>query len=575
MLQLFVAGFTHSLNNEEENKVKKFLAIVMILAIVLGLCACGGGGEQTADKYGEDGKITIKIGLGVNAKVISYEDNALTKWLEKETGYNLKFVEYSGGNEVSTQISTTIAARKELPDVLWGVSLNSETISTYGKEGYFVDLKEYYDDKEGASKTFWTRMEDSLTEYQQDYVLAKLVDSDTGGMYGVPTIETSLVDGIDGMAWINTEWLDKLQLEVPTNTDELYDVLVAFRDRDPNGNGMQDEIPLLGSQKSNGPANVVGWLINQFIYYNDEHTWQDYNGDGKLEEVHTQDKYREALQFVHKLYEEKLLSKMIYTVGSSDMKAIATPSSGTAMCGIFLGHLTLCTTWGNEVLYQYQNMKSWGCSTERDLGFDLCCFITETAAKRDVVAECFNLLMTMWSWDGSMRIRYGEYGVNWIDADEGAMSEYGLEATYKLLDDPFTQQNAAIWGSADGSLNHYAEGETAQSADNLDQWTATKAKMHAEARRNFDWGVENINPKFLANPFPEAFIMNSEEEESIAMQATNVKAVISSYAKDFICGTNNKDIDNDAHWKEFQDLLKEQGYDDLQAMYQKCYERQK
>ena len=27
--------------------------------------------------------------------------------------------------------------------------------------------------------------------------------------------------------------------------------------------------------------------------------------------------------------------------------------------------------------------------------------------------------------------------------------------------------------------------------------------------------------------------------------------------------------------KELLDLLKEQGYDDLQAMYQKCYERQK
>ena len=554
--------------------MKKFLAIVMILAIVLSLCACGGSGNETANKYGDDGKITINIGLGINAKVISYEDNALTKWLEKETGYNIKFTEYSG--EIATQISGTIAARKELPDILWGAGLTADTIAKYGKEGYFVDLKPYYDDKEGASKTFWTRMEECLTEYQQEYVISALTDPDTGGMYGVATIETSLVDGIEGMAWINTEWLDKLQLEVPTTTEELYDVLVAFRDRDPNGNGTQDEIPLFGSQKTeSGPAHVVNWLINQFIYYNDEHPWQDYNGDGQLEHVATQDKYREALQFVNKLYEEKLLSKMIYTTSSSDMKAITTPSSGTAMCGIFLGHLTTNTTWGNEVLYQYQSLKSWGCATERDLGFDLCCFITETAEKRDVVDECFNLLMTMWSWDGSMRIRYGEYEVNWTDADEGAMSDYGLEATYKLLDDPFTQQNAAIWGTADGSLNHYAEGETAQSAENLDKWTATKAKMHADARKNFDWTAENINAKFLTNPFLESFIMNSEEQESVDMQDTNVTSVLGSYVKDFICGTNNKDIDNPAHWKEFQDMLKQQGYDDLQKMYQQCYERQK
>lgn len=37
--------------------------------------------------------------------------------------------------------------------------------------------------------------------------------------------------------------LDKLGLEQPDNVDELYDVLVAFRDQDPNGNGKADEVP--------------------------------------------------------------------------------------------------------------------------------------------------------------------------------------------------------------------------------------------------------------------------------------------------------------------------------------------
>ena len=36
---------------------------------------------------------------------------------------------------------------------------------------------------------------------------------------------------------------DNLGLEAPTTVDELYDVLVAFRDNDPNGNGQKDEIP--------------------------------------------------------------------------------------------------------------------------------------------------------------------------------------------------------------------------------------------------------------------------------------------------------------------------------------------
>jgi len=40
---------------------------------------------------------------------------------------------------------------------------------------------------------------------------------------------------------INMEWLDALGLPVPTTTDQLYDDLVAFRQKDANKNGKQDE----------------------------------------------------------------------------------------------------------------------------------------------------------------------------------------------------------------------------------------------------------------------------------------------------------------------------------------------
>ena len=573
-MQLYVLGESPKQIHEEEIIVKKCLAIVLVLAVVLSLCVGCKKSEKLAPKTDASGRITIQVGLGSSAKIISFEDNALTKWLEETTGYNIEIVEYSGGTDIATQISTTIAARQNLPDVLWGVSLNEATLATYGKEGYILDLKDYYNDKEGAAKTFWTRMEECLTEEQQEYVLSKLTDPDTGGMYAVPTIETSLVDGVDFMVWINTEWLEEVGMSKPTNNEELYAVLKAFASTDFNGNGKQDEIPLMGTQNSTGPAQVVNWLVNLFMYYNDSHLWQDYNGDGQIEHAQLQDSYREALKFVNKLYKEGLLTKMLYTTTSSEMKQITTPNNGKALVGMFCGHLTSHTTFGNEVLYQYENVKTWGCATERDLGFSKSCFITETAYKRDVVDECFNLLMTMWSWDGSMRIRYGEFGTNWVMPDEGAKSDYGLDATYKLLDDPFTQQNAVQWGSASGSLNHYAEGETAQVSEDLDQWTATKSKMHAEARKNFDASAAENNAKMLPNIFSQSFIMNSAEEESIEMEKKNVNNYIASAVKDFVTGSNNMDINDDGDWNSYKAKVKELGYDKIQKMHQKCYERQ-
>ena len=554
--------------------MKKFISVLLVLVTVLGLCACGAGSSEPENKYDNSGKIKLKIGMGSQVKIISLQDNALTRWLEEETGCAIEIVEYSGGTDIATQISTTIAARQDLPDILWGVNINSGTISTYGKEGYLVDLKDYYDDKEGKGKIFWSRMEECLTKEQQEYVLRKTTDPDTGGMYGVPTIETSLVDDLDFMVWINTKWLEKVGKQMPTNTEELYDVLKAFSEVDFDGNGKLNEIPLFGSQNTSSPAQVVNWLVNMFIYYNDGHLWQDYNGDGKIEHVQTQDKYREALKFVNKLYKEGLLTKMLYTANSAEMKQITTPSNGKAMCGIFCGHLTSHTTFGSEVLYDYECLQTWGAATKGDISYGLDCFITETAEKRGVVDECWDLLMKMWTKDGALRIRYGEYQVNWTDADPGAKSEYGIDAQYKMLDDPFMQQNSSMWGDIASTLNDYAEGESAQIADELDPWQAHKSKMLATAYSYYENAVQNNNDKYLANPFLQSFVMNTEEEESISVKKTNVNSYISSTVKDFVTGANNQNINDDSDWKAYLAKLDELGYQDVQAMYQKCYDRQ-
>ena len=54
-----------------------------------------------------------------------------------------------------------------------------------------------------------------------------------------------------------------------------------------------------------------------------------------------------------------------------------------------------------------------------------------------------------------------------------------------------------------------------------------------------------------------------------------MNAYISSAIKDFVCGTNNMDINDDKDWKAFVDKLYELGYEDIQKMYQICYDRQK
>ena len=548
--------------------MKKFLAILLALTLLLGLCACGGGEKEQSGGKDANGKITLSIGIPTNAKIMSLEENALTKWLEEQCDIEIEFVEYAGGTDVSTQISTTVAARQELPDILYGIGLNDGAITTYGKDGYFVDLTPYYEDKEGASKNFWSRIEEALTPEQQDTVIRKITDGDTGKIYAVPTIETSTIDKRNYQPWINQTWLDKLGLAMPQNIDDLYNVLVAFNTKDPNGNGdPTDEIPLFGSEKSGGNAQVVNWIMNMFMYYDENHKWQDYNGDGQLEFMYTQEAYREGMKFINKLYKEELLTNMLYTASGAEMKQITTPASNLAMCGIFVGHLTIHCTMGNEVMYEYVPMPLWGNAVEGDLSCSKSTFIT---ADCDYPDKAFEVLMTLFSWEGSMRVRYGEYGVNWADADEGAKSDMGLDAVYKLISDPLTQQNTAHWGKIASCFNHYAEGETAQISENMDEWTAKKSAMHAESRRIFEAAVEANNPKSVC----PTLVTSTEEQESSEAVRTNINDLTGKKEMAFVTGVG-ADINNDADWNDFQKQMEELGLAEYQKYVQTAYDRQK
>ena len=56
-----------------------------------------------------------------------------------------------------------------------------------------------------------------------------------GNIYALPKVNECLHCTYGQRMWINTTWLEKLGLEMPTTTDEFYQVLKAFKEQDPNG----------------------------------------------------------------------------------------------------------------------------------------------------------------------------------------------------------------------------------------------------------------------------------------------------------------------------------------------------
>ena len=570
--------------------MKKYLSFILALLLLISTAACGNApatqtSEPSASPATEPAapsepsaptepreRITLSIGMPDNSKILDFEENALTRWVEAKCDVELEFVLYpKNPGDISAD-----AAKKQmyrpLPDILYGIGVNQSWIPQYGQDGVFRDLTDYYKDKDGASRNFWNRMEDCLTEEQQAYVLSRITDADSGKIYGVPDIKTYKSQDRTYQPWINQVWLDQLGLSMPTSTEELYRTLKTFREEKP---GDDSTIPLFGSEKASPGASVVDWIINMFIYYHPDRLWQDYNGDGQLELVYTQDAYRDALKFLNKLYRESLLSNMLYTASSSDMKAITTPDSGVPMCGVFLGDLTNHTTEGNGTLYEYVPMPLWGYAVEEDFYCNLNSFITKDCEDVD---RAFEVLMALWSWEGTMRVRYGEYGENWTDADPGAVSAMGYPAEYKVISDPISEANSAHWGTIScGLFDYLIDGSNAQTPDDFYEWRAVKGEMEAASRALFD-EAQSHNPEKLC-PYLSYTLEQWDQINELRYPILNLAA---KYEKDFIQGFVSGeetypplDVNTDEVWNAYLQELEALGLTQYTQIVQTAYERQK
>ncbi|MCI8624473.1 MAG: extracellular solute-binding protein [Provencibacterium sp.] len=130
-----------------------------------------------------------------------------------------------------------------------------------------------------------------------------------GNMYSLPTNRFDPSNTVDEGMWVNTEWLKALNLEMPTTVEEFEAMLRAFRDQDPNGNGIADEIPLGVCEESNVSDTEV--LFGPFgVIDTEEYVFAK---DGKVLFTAEQEGYLKGLQWMNKLYNEKLMDPEVFT----------------------------------------------------------------------------------------------------------------------------------------------------------------------------------------------------------------------------------------------------------------------
>lgn len=554
--------------------MKKILTLLLALTMVIGLFA-GCGGKKDDDKVNEgNGKPTLTIGIPSDANVMSYDDNALTNWLEEQLDCNLEFMIYSGGSDIATQISTTVAARQELPDILWDISFGAEIISQYGEDGYFLDLAPYfYSDVDAKTPNlemapnFWEKYDmwdkyygEDFEAKMQDEVIYRMTE-ESGAIYSYPVFGFTPTDSMTYQVWINQTWLDKLGLPMPTDIDSFYETLKAFKANDCNGNGIADEIPLYGNRLGSLGADCYSYLINMFGYWDGTTYWLD-NGDGTLQNAYTADHYREGLKFINKLYKEGLMNPLTVTGSSTEMKRLVTPATGPNLVGVWVGHATIATTMGSEALYEYVAMPFWSPVVEKRCSVSREVFIT-TDCPEELRATAFKLQDLLLSDEGAMRCRYGEKGVNWKDYEGTETSPSGEVWSWEIIEDPLSIQTNAIWSSA---LCITPCSELISMKQPATDWYKYKIDLVWDQYQNYQKGMESNPDRIYPGPR-----YTDEEEERTDQARSNCTTYVTTSMTEFITGV--MDPNNDTQWNAYLKKLDELGFQDWKEVSEASWGR--
>lgn len=141
--------------------------------------------------------------------------------------------------------------------------------------------------------------------------LRKLIDNPhygelrmNGQFYGLP-LQDELPSGSVGqhVLIIREDWLERLGLPAPETLAQFKETLIAFRDRDPDGNGLKDTYGLI----SDGLTSIVRNLMGAWGIPVDVRSTGFLKVGDMYEYWVVQPEVKEALRYVRELYENQLI----------------------------------------------------------------------------------------------------------------------------------------------------------------------------------------------------------------------------------------------------------------------------
>ncbi len=532
------------MNQIKRLRLRQFTALIICMAFLLPGCS----------KHPAQERRSVHIAMPYSAKIQDVGTNYYKLWLEQKTGLNIEieFIPQDYTGEYLRLLFTS-GSGSHIDAVLFDSGAgfpSAELINEYGAGGYLLPLDSYISKESQLGEIF---------DWYNDYNLREVMTSPEGKLYYMPALDTSASNRNGQTLWLNAGWLKALKLSMPQTTEDLEKVLKAFRDKDPNGNGIADEIPLAGSAEE--PALLpFNFLINSFVY-ND---WENSNmavRDGSVFYAPITEQWRQAMLYCRSLYEEKLLpnsflfSKEQLVRLANDQRDLV---GGFTASGI------------NDVLFQSSpEVASRFVQIPPLKGPEGVRFsVVSTSKPRPggvVTSSCrdpeaaFLLMDAMLSEEASLIGRYGERGVDWNYADVGSISPSGDPATIMVVN----------------ALRSKLQNKT---LCEIGPFVTRSKYVDGVAWRGFQADHEYMNARAASSyrPYePKEYIslilFNKEEAGELEKLRTGIDAYTQSWLRAFITGEPNPK--DDAVWEEYKNGYGGLGLERLLEGVREAYSR--
>lgn len=475
------------------NKKAILFGIICVGVVILVLLGTLGKGNEQAGTV-------VTIAVLRDSQVQDFDTNYYTGWLEQQTGYDIRFEYITPGSEKEYlhEMLLTDTGRIDAVFLPEREIITREELAAYVKAGLIEELGKY------ASE------DSSLKGYLDNCGKNALsISENDNGIYFMPRADEGRKKQNLQILWINVNWLKKLSLKVPETTEELREVLCAFRDSDPNGNGIADELPLIYNV-SKDSLNSCYFLLNAFTYTNPESGFFYADDSDIVYDACITEDFRRGLEYCHSLYEEGLLKDNCADFDERQLKELVSGVNETI--GAFTGRSIADVIYPNssDVLAKYIQVPP----LEGPQGERNAVRVRNVAepggyipANAQHKKEAFEIMDLMLSAEASCIAVYGEENVDWRRAKGGELSDYGTRATITTINYLADKaQNKNFHNAGPMYLSdEYANGTTWKGNDSfLEYFDARAARVYENYYRDDIYAYSEAIDRDVAAVYREA-----------------------------------------------------------------------